>query len=58
MSRGEMCQGRYLRSSLHMLVKTDGLLIVVRQSMSFFDGQVKEITSSIHSRVNSSVPFG
>jgi hypothetical protein len=41
MSRGEMCQGRYLRSSLHMLVGIDGLFIVVHQSESFFDGQVK-----------------
>jgi hypothetical protein len=58
MSRGKMCQGRYLRLSLHMLVKTDDLLIVVRQFMSFFDGQATEITSSIHRRVNSSVPYG
>ena len=41
MSLGETRQGRYLRSSLHMLVEMDGLLIVVRQSESFFDGQVK-----------------
>jgi hypothetical protein len=58
MSRGDMCQGRYLGSSLHMLVKTVGLLIVICQSMSSFDGQVTGITSSIHKRVNSSVSFG
>uniref|UniRef100_A0A2N9FY07 Uncharacterized protein n=1 Tax=Fagus sylvatica TaxID=28930 RepID=A0A2N9FY07_FAGSY len=32
MGRGKMCQGRYLRSSLH-------LLVVVRQYPPFFDGQ-------------------
>ena len=41
-----MWQGRYLRSSLPMLVVVDGLLIVVHRSKSFFNGQVKGIMSS------------